>query len=133
METEKKMRIAGMIAGVSAVVFALPHFWYYYGISFTFPGDFPSTLPHSDVLLVVGGLALLAAMYAIAFTHLAFVRRLPSLIVTLPAWFGAIGLTVWGLAYYVLQVQIALGWIPSTSQHVAQNANPNAVWGYYWY
>jgi hypothetical protein len=61
------------------------------------------------------------------------VRRLPALLITLPAWFGAIGFTAWGLVYYVIQVQIALGWVPSTSQYVVQNANPNAVWGYYWY
>lgn len=133
MRLEKKMKVAGMIACISAIVFALPHFWYYFGVSLTFPGDFPSTLPHSDVLLVVGGFALLAAIYAIAFTQLSFVKRLPTLIVTLPAWFGAIGFTLWGLAYYALQVQIALGWVPSTSQYIAQNANPNAIWGYYWY
>lgn len=133
MKTQKKMRTVGTIAGVSAIVFALPHFWYYYGVSLTYPGDFPPTLPHSDALLVVGGFALLAAIYAIALTHLAFVRRLPALLITLPAWFGAIGFTAWGLVYYVIQVQIALGWVPSTSQYVVQNANPNAVWGYYWY
>lgn len=133
MDIEKRLKLAGLMACISAIVFAMPHFWYYYGVSLTFPGDFPSTLPHSEVLLVVGGLALLAAIYAVAFTHLSFVRRLPSLIVTLPAWFGAIGFTIWGLAFFWLQVQIALGWGPSTSQYVAQNASPNAAWGYYWY
>lgn len=133
MRAEKGMRLAGTIACISAVAFALPHFWYYYGVSLTFPGDFPSTLSHSAVLLVVGGFALLAAIYAIAFTHLSFVRHLPEPMVTLPAWFGAIGFTLWGLAFFGLQVQIALGWISSTSQYVAQNANPNAIWGYYWY
>ncbi len=127
------MKLAGMIACISAIVFAIPHFWFYYGVSLAFPGDFPPTMPHSEALLIVGGFALLAAIYAIAVTHLSFVRRLPEIIVTLPAWFGAIGFTLWGLAYFGLQIQFALGWVPATSQFAAQNANPSAIWGYYWY
>jgi hypothetical protein len=127
------MKVAGMIAGISAIVFAIPHFWYWFGISLTFPGDFPSTLPHSTVLLVVGGFAILAAIYVLMLVNLSFVRRLPEWLAALPAWFGAVGFTLWGLAFFVLQAQIALGWISSTSQYVTQNANPNAVWGYYWY
>lgn len=133
MDLEQRMKIAGIIACISAVVFATPHFWYYYGVSLTFPGDFPSDLPYSGILLVVGGFALLAAAYAIGFTHLSFVRRLPELIVAAPAWLGGIGFTLWGLAYYAVQVQLALGWLPSTSIYAVQNTNPNAVWGYYWY
>lgn len=133
MKIEERMRMAGMIAGISAVVFAIPHFWFWFGVSLAFPGDFPTSLPHSDILWIVGGFAILAAIYAIVFTHASFVRRWPELIVALPAWFGSIGFTLWGLAFFGLQIQIALGWVPSTSPHVAQNANPNAIWGYYWY
>ncbi len=137
MEADNRMRLAGMIACISAILFAIPHFWFYYGVSLAYPGDFPATLPHSEILLIVGGFSLLAAIYAIALTHLSFVRRLPEPIVTLPAWFGAIGLTLWGLAFFCLQVQLALGWAPSTSQFIAQFAansiSPNVLWGYYWY
>jgi hypothetical protein len=133
MKTEERMRKAGMVACISATVFAVPHFWFYCGVSLAYPGDFPATLPNSGALLLVGAIALLAAIYAIAFTHLSFVRRLPRLIVTLPAWFGGIGSTLWGLAYFSLQIQLELGWASSASQFAARNADRNATWGYYWY
>lgn len=133
MNTERRMKMAGIVACISAIAFAIPHFWFYYGVSLAYPGDFLPTMPNSGALLIVGGLAFLAATYAIAFTHLSFVRRLPKLIVTLPAWLGAIGFTLWGLAYFGLQIQLALDWAPSTSRFAAQNASSNATWGYYWY
>lgn len=133
MKTEKRMKHAGIIAAVSAVVFAIPHFWFWCGVTLAFPGDYPLTLLHSDVLLFVGGFAALAAVYALAFTQLQVVRRLPEFVVALPAWLGAIGLTLWGLAFFGVQVQLALGWLPSTSIYAVQNINPNAVWGYCWY
>jgi hypothetical protein len=126
------MKTAGMIAGIAAIVFALPHFWFWFGIDLAFPGDF-STLSRGDILWIVGGFAIVAAIYAIAFTHLSFVRRLPVWIVTLPAWFGSIGFTLWGLLYFGLQIQIAIFGIQSAPQYAANNASPNAIWGYYWY
>jgi hypothetical protein len=133
MKIEERMKLAGIIACIAAVVFAIPHFWYYYGVTLTFPGDFPTSLPHSDALLFVGGFAILAAIYALVFTHASFVRRWPELIVVLPAWFGGIGFTLWGLAFFGLQIQIAIFGIGSAPQYAAQNANPDWVWGFYWY
>lgn len=90
-------------------------------------------MPHADILWIVGGFAILAAIYAIAFTRSSLVRRLPELIVALPAWFGAIGFTLWGLLYFNLQIQIAINGIQSAPEYAANNASPNAVWGHYWY
>jgi hypothetical protein len=55
------------------------------------------------------------------------------LIVTLPAWFGSIGFTLWGLLYFGLQIQIAIFGIGSAPQYAVNNASPNAIWGFYWY
>jgi hypothetical protein len=127
------MKAAGAIACICAVVFAIPHFWFYYGASLAYPGDFMTSLSGDGVLLFVGGFALVAAIYALAFTRLSFVRRLPELIITLPAWFGAIGFTVWGLAYFGLQVQLAVQQSYSSAQYYASTTNPSAIWGLYWY
>jgi hypothetical protein len=132
MKIEKRMKLAGIIAGVSAIVFAIPHFWFWFGVSLAYPGDFPN-LYRSDALLYVGGFAIIAAIYAIVFTRASFVRRLPELIAALPAWFGAIGFTIWGLLFFSLQIQIAIYGIQSAPQYAANNASPNAIWGYYWY
>ena len=126
------MRVAGIIAGVSAILFALPHFWFWYGISYAFPGDFQS-IPKTNVLLVVGGFAILATIYAMVFTHYSWVRRLPKFIVALPAWVGSFGFTIWGLAYFGLQVLLALNNDISSPQYFASTTNPNAIWGLYWY
>ncbi len=124
--------MAGIIACISAIVFAIPHFWFWFGISLAYPGDFP-TMPHDDILLVVGGLALLAAIYAILFTHSSLLRRLPEFIIALPAWVGSVGFTIWGLAYFGLQVQLAVQGVQSSSQYAFSDTNPNAIWGLYWY
>lgn len=132
MKTDKRMRMAGMIAGVSASVFAIPHFWLWFGVSLAFPGDFRD-MSGDSALLVVGGFAVLAAVYAIVLTHSSWVRRLPTFISTLPAWVGAVGFTVWGLACFGLQIQLALGDAASSDQYFASDTNPNAIWGLYWY
>jgi hypothetical protein len=132
-KTEERMKVAGVVACLSATAFAIPHFWFYCGVSLTYPGDLPQTTPDNGALLIVGGFALLAAAYAIAFTHLLFVKRLPKLIVTLPALFGGIGFTFWGLSYFSMRMPLALGVVSSTSEFAARNAEPNAAWGYYWY
>jgi hypothetical protein len=126
------MRVAGIIACISAMVFAIPHFWFWYGISFTFPGDF-QTLSKTNVLLIVGGFAILAAIYAIVFTHSSWGKRLPEFIIALPAWSGAVGFTLWGLAYFSLQVLLTLNNDISSPQYFTSTTNPNAFWGIYWY
>jgi hypothetical protein len=132
MRKDDRMRLAGMIAGISAIVFAIPHFWFWCGISSAYPGDFQD-MPRDSALLLVGGLAVLAAVYAIVFTHSSWVRSLPEFIAALPAWVAAVGFTLWGLAYFVLQVQLAFGDATSSGQYFASDTNPNAVWGLYWY
>jgi hypothetical protein len=133
MNIEKRLKMTGIVACISAIVFAIPHFWLWFGVSFTFPGDFQN-VSHADILWIVGGFAILVGIYAIAFTHsLTLRRRLPELIMTLPAWIGSIGFTLWGLAFFALQIQIAINGIQSAPQYAAANANPDAIWGYYWY
>lgn len=126
------MRMAGIVAGISAIVFAVPHFWYWFGVSFSYPGDFENT-PRNAALLMVGGLAIVAAIYAIVITHHSWVRRLPEFVVALPAWGGSVGFTLWGLLYFGLQVQLALSNDKSSEQYFASDTNPNAIWGLYWY
>lgn len=121
-----------MIASISAMIFAIPHFWFWFGISLTFPGDFQGT-SKTVALLMVGGFAVLAAIYAIVLTHSSWVKRLPEFIVALPAWVGSIGFTLWGLAYFGLQVRLAFNNAVSSQQYFASETNPNAVWGLYWY
>ncbi len=133
IKMEERMKVAGIGASIFAIVWAIPHFWFYFGVSLAYPGDFPADMPYSGTLLMVGGFGLLVAIYAIAFTHWSFVKRFPKLIVTLPALFGGIGFTLWGLAYFSLRILLALGVVSSTSQFAARNAEPNAAWGYYWY
>jgi len=132
MKIEERMRMAGIIASISAMVFALPHFWFWYGISFAYPGDFQN-MPKTNVLLIVGGFAVLAAVYTIVITHSSWVKRLPEFIVASPAWVGSVGFTVWGLAYFSLQVQLAFNNDISSQQYIASETNPNAIWGLYWY
>lgn len=132
MKIERRMRMAGMAASISAMVFAIPHFWFWYGISLAFPGDF-HTMSKTNALLIVGGLAILAAVYAIVFTHSSWVKRLPEFVTALPAWVGSVGFTLWGLAYFGLQVQLAFNNDTSSDQYFASDTNPNAIWGLYWY
>jgi hypothetical protein len=66
MNIEKRMKTAGIVAGITAIVWSLPHFWFWFGFSLTYPGDFPTSLPQSDILWIVGGFAIVAAIYAIA-------------------------------------------------------------------
>jgi len=132
MKTEERMRLAGMVAGISALVFAVPHFWFWCGISFAFPGDFED-LSRTNVLLIVGGLAVLAGVYAVVFTHSQWVRRLPEFFTALPAWVGSAGFTLWGLAYFGLQIQLAFSDATSSDRYFASDTNPNAIWGIYWY
>lgn len=132
MKIEERMRRAGIIASISAMVFSVPHFWFWFGISFAYPGDFQNT-SKTNALLLVGGLAILAAIYAIVFAHSSWVKRLPEFIVALPAWVGSVGFTLWGLAYFGLQVQLAFNKAISSQQYFASDTNPNAIWGLYWY
>jgi hypothetical protein len=132
VDVNGRMRMAGIIASISAVVFAIPHFWFWCGISLAFPGDFQN-MSKTSALLIVGGFAVLAAVYSIVFTHSPWVKRLPEIIVTLPAWVGSVGFTLWGFAYFGLQVQLALDNNISSEQYFASDTNPNAIWGLYWY
>jgi hypothetical protein len=132
MKTEERMRMAGIISGVCAVVFAVPHFWFWCGVSLAYPGDFQE-MSNDGALLIVGGLAVLAAICAIAFTHSPWIRRLPGWATTLPALAVSVGLTFWGLAYFGLQILLAFDGATSSEQYFASEANPNAVWGLYWY
>jgi len=132
VKMEQRMRTAGMIAAVSALFFAIPHFWFWLGISLAYPGDLQNT-PKTAALLAVGGFAVLAAIYAIVLTHTCWARRLPASIVALPAWGGSVGFTLWGLAYFGLQVQLAFENAVSSQQYFASDTNPNAIWGLYWY
>jgi len=132
MMTEERMRMTGIIASISAIVFAIPHFWFWYGISLAFPGDFHD-LSKTNALLIVGGFAVLAAIYAMVFTHSSWVKRLPEFIIALPAWVGSVGFTLWGLAYFGLQVHLASNNAISSQQYFASDTNPNAIWGLYWY
>jgi len=132
MKIEERMRMAGIIASISAIVFAIPHFWFWYGVSLAFPGDFHE-LSKTNALLIVGGFAILAAIYAMVFTHASWVKRLPEFITALPAWVGSIGFSLWGFAYFGLQVQLAFDDAASSQQYFASDTNPNAIWGLYWY
>lgn len=132
MKMADRMRMAGMIAGISAIVFAVPHFWFWCGVSIAYPGEFQD-LSRDSALLIVGGFAVLAAAYAMVLTHSSWVRRLPEYIAALPAWVGGVGFTLWGLAYFGLQVHLAFGDAASSDQYFASDSNPNAVWGLYWY
>lgn len=132
MKTEERMRMAGIISGTCAVVFAIPHFWFWCGISFAYPGDFQE-MPQNSAPLVVGGLAVLAAVCAIVFTRSPWVRRLPGWASTLPALAVSVGLTAWGLAFFGLQVLLALNDATSSEQYFASETNPGAIWGLYWY
>jgi len=126
------MRLAGMISGICAVVFAVPHFWFWCGVSLAYPGDFQE-MSNNSALLIVGGLAVLAAVCAIVFTHSPWIRRLPGWVTTLPALAVSGGLTVWGLAYFGLQILLAFDGAASSEQYFASETNPNAIWGLYWY
>ena len=132
MKMEERMRMAGIIAAVSAMFFAIPHFWFWLGISLAYPGDLQNT-PKNAASLAVGGFAVLAAIYAIFLTHSSRARRLPASIVALPAWGGSVGFTLWGIAYFGLQVQLAFENAVSSQQYFASDTNPNAIWGLYWY
>lgn len=132
MKTEERMSMAGMICGICAVVFAVPHFWFWCGVSLAYPGDFQE-MSSNSALLIVGGLAVLAAVCAIVFTHSPWIRRLPGWATTLPALAVSAGLTVWGLAYFGLQILLAFDGAASSEQYFASETNPNAIWGLYWY
>ena len=90
-----------------------------------------------SVFWIVGGFALVAAVYALLLTHSfrwlpqsvdSLKWRLPEPLVAFPAWFGAVGFTLWGLGYFSLILQIAMGLAPPP-----QFDSPNAILGYYWY
>jgi hypothetical protein len=132
MKMEERMKMAGIISGICAVTFAIPHFWFWFGVSLAYPGDFQE-MPEGSVLLVVGGLAVLAAVSAVVFTHSSWVRSLPGWTTTLPALAVSVGLTVWGLAFFGLQIQLSLNGAASSEQYFASETNPNAIWGLYWY
>lgn len=132
MRTEERMRMAGIISGTCAVVFAIPHFWFWCGVSFAYPGDFQE-MPQNSAPLVVGGLAFLAAICAIVFTHSPWVRRLPGWASTLPALAVSAGLTLWGLAFFGLQILLSFNDATSSEQYFASETNPGAIWGLYWY
>lgn len=135
MKIEKRMKMAGIVAGISSILFALPHFWFGLGIPLAYPGDF-QTLPSNnwDQLIVywgVGGLAILAAIYAIALVH-SLRWRLPEMIMTFPAWIGSVGFTMWGLSFFNLQFLFAINRVQSTPQYAIGDASPMAIWAYYW-
>lgn len=140
MRDENRMKMAGKIACITAIVWALPHFWMGLGITFLFPGD-PEDLQNvadASIFWIVGGFALVVAVYALLLTHsfrwmprsIDSLRwRLPAWVMTFPAWIGGVGLTLWGLCYFALMVQFALEW----AQPTAMQDDPHAIWGYYWY
>lgn len=133
---EKRMRLAGKIAFVSALLYALPHFWWGLGFPLAFPGDL-KTIPDNFWSQLIGlwgfgVLAILAAMYALVFTS-SWISRLPKWVITIPAWIGSIILSLWGFSYFVLQFQFAIGRVQSTPQFAVQDASSMALWGYFWY
>lgn len=132
----KRMKWAGYTACISALLYALPHFWWGLGVPLAFPGDF-DTAPNdfwaqAIGFWVMGGLSVFAAMFALAFSK-SWGNRIPRWLLVVPAWIGSIGLSVWGFSYFVLQFQFAIGRVQSTPAFAAQDANPMAAWGYVWY
>ncbi|MCP3741867.1 DUF3995 domain-containing protein [Rossellomorea sp. BNER] len=133
---EKRLKWSAYIASLSALLYALPHFWWGLGIGFMFPGDF-ETAPDDFFAKaigywVMGGLALVAAWLAFRFTRSSSFRPVGKLMIV-SAWIGSAGLTLWGFSYFVLQFQLAIGRVQSAPAFAAQDASPMAIWGLFWY
>lgn len=137
MEKDRsRAKTAGYIAGMAALMYALPHFWWGLGIGLAFPGDFEEAPGEFWSVLIgywgMGGFAVLGALFALAFA-MRWGERLPRLLLLIPAWIASAGFTLWGFSYFVLQFQLAIGRVQSAPAFAVQDASPMAVWGYFWY
>lgn len=135
-KNRSRARMAGYIAGMAALMYALPHFWWGLGIGLAFPGDFEGAPGEFWSVLIgywgMGVLAVFGALFALAFA-MPWGERLPKLLLLIPAWIGSAGLTLWGFSYFVLKFQLAIGRVQSAPAFAVQDASPMAVWGYFWY
>ncbi|WP_156323960.1 DUF3995 domain-containing protein [Bacillus sp. JCM 19034] len=131
------LKTAAFTACMTAIVYALPHFWWGLGISLAFPGDFNS-VPNDPVgnfiaYWVMGIISLAAAVFAFAFV-LPWGKRIPRLLLLIPAWLGAIGLTVWGFGFIYLRFFLFIGRVESAPAFALQDSDPTAVgWATFWY
>ncbi|MEK4976932.1 MULTISPECIES: DUF3995 domain-containing protein [Bacillales] len=133
---ESRMKKAGVVACIAAVLYALPHYWWGLGFGFAFPGDFQETpddfWSHAIGYWGMGTIAMLAAVFALAFAR-PWGRRLPKWMLVVPATAGSVLLSLWGFIYFALQYLLAVGRVQSAPMHAAQDASPMAAWGYFWY
>jgi hypothetical protein len=126
----------GYIASAAAVGYGLPHIWWGFGVPWMFPGEFADRPSDLAVQLIAywgfGGFSLLTALFGLALAR-HWGRGFPRWVLLIPAWAGAVVLTVWGLGFFYLQYFLVSGRVESAPAFTANDAHPAAVWGFYWY
>jgi hypothetical protein len=124
------------VALAAGLAYAIPHFWWYLGLDWAFPGDF-TEMEDQSTIQVVGDwvIAILAILFSLL--PLAFVKHwgqvIPRRLLLVTIGLVSVGLTAWSLMYFYLQVLLATDRVVSGPEFAAQDADPAAVWGYYWY
>lgn len=101
-----------------------------------FPGRFCKgsgrNIDSGHRLLVHGIGAVVGALFGLSFVY-KWGEKLPRRLKLILAWFGCIGLSIWGFSFFVLKFQFAIGRVVSAPSFVEQDASPMAAWGYVWY
>ncbi|MDQ0230205.1 DUF3995 domain-containing protein [Metabacillus malikii] len=134
---ENKKSYWGYIASLCALLYAAPHLWWGLGIDFAFPGKYiASTNDFWSIAIGFWGMGLVAILAAIF--CLAFVRpwgnKIPRLLLVIPGWITAIGLTCWGLGYYYLRFFLGINRVTPTESFIYYDTTAHSVfWGYVWY
>lgn len=102
-----------------------------------FPGDFQASSDDFWSQMIgywgMGVASVLAAVFAFRFVKFGKDKQPPGLLFIIPAGLASIGLTLWGFIYFAMQYLLAVGRVVSAPAFAAQDADPMAVWGYYWY
>ncbi|MEV7560210.1 DUF3995 domain-containing protein [Streptomyces sp. NPDC089795] len=126
----------GCTAAVAALGYAAPHFWWGAGIGAMFPGDFAGA-PQGNLEAAIGYWGMGAVAVFGAVLSLALVRpwgrRIPALLIAVPAGIAACGMTLWGFTYFAMQYLLAADRVVSSPAFAAKDAHPQAAWGLFWY
>lgn len=102
-----KKKWAGYTACICGLLYAFPHFWWGLGVSFGFPGDF-AKVPDEILTRVIGywfmGLvAVVGALFGLSFVY-KWGEKLPRRLKLILAWFGCIGLSIWGFSFFEVSI-----------------------------
>jgi hypothetical protein len=127
----------GYVAGVCAILYAAPHLWWGLGIDFAFPGKYNSASNNFWSVAIgfwgMGLVAVLAALFCLSFVR-PWGKKIPSLLLVIPGWVSAAGLTFWGLGYFYLRFFLGVNRVTSTEAFIYYDTNVHSViWGYVWY